>query len=111
MVGSWHIPKITLYSTNSIPALSGDETIIEAGKKYEYSKLGLLTSDDKTFYLVDLKTFDYYKSKPNVYVIPRSDSLILNLIVSPHVLATPTPTSTTTPTSMPAPTITITLTP
>jgi hypothetical protein len=100
MVGDWHIPEVSLYSTSSIPALKNYE--ITLGSRFEYKPLGLLASDEKVYYLVDWKTTEYYTNKPQVYVVPRSDDLILNLIVSPFGYQTPTPTVTTTPSLTPA---------
>jgi uncharacterized protein YebE (UPF0316 family) len=106
LIGNWHIPEVSLFSTASIPALEKFENKISAG--FEYKPLGLLSSDDRVYYLVDWKTSGYYAAKPNVYIIPQLDSLSLNFIVSPYVPQTPsqTPTITSTPTLMPAATIT-----
>lgn len=107
MIGNWHIPDVSVFSTTTIPALGNFESKTSTG--FEYQTLGLLSSDDKVYYLVDLKTSKYYTVKPNVYIVPRSDGLTLNFIVSPYALQVPAllPSLTETPT----PTATITFTP
>ena len=110
MIGDWHIPGVAMYSTARIPSLANKEIEIDANK-FEYNSLGLLASDDKVYYLVDLKTTYYYRSKPDLYIIPRSDSLTLNFIVSPYTLATPTPSPTASETPSLTPTIIFTPTP
>lgn len=105
MLGNWHIPEVSVFSNSSIPALDKFRENYNSG--FEYKSLGLLSSDDKAYYLVDWKTTDYYLTKPNVYIIPRVDNLVLNLIVAPYVLATPVPPISPTPTL----TTTVTITP
>lgn len=135
LVGDWHIPKVTLYSTGSIKSLQSYEIILTStttttattilgtpatttatttdtpNTEFRYESLGLLASTDKVYYLVDFKTTDYYKAKPKVYIIPRSDSLTLNFIVIPYAPQPPTPIPTSTNTPTLTPTIATTPTP
>jgi hypothetical protein len=111
MVGDWHIPEISLYSTSTIPVLKKFEIPTTTG--FEYKSLGLLANGDNVYYLIDWKTEYYYMQKPNIYIIPRSDDLVLNFIVAPYrnPTKTPLPTSTLAATATPSPTLTITPTP
>ena len=109
MVGNWHISEISLYSTTSIPSLEKMERSF--GSDFVYKPLGLLSSDDKSYFLVDWKTTKYYEQKPHVYIIPRSDDLTLNFIVLPFGYSTPTPVPTKTNIPTVTPTISFTSTP
>jgi hypothetical protein len=112
MMGNWFIPKVSLYSTISISSLKKHEKQFD--NNFEYKPFGLLSSDDKSYYLVDWKTTDYYQQKPQVYIVPRNDDLILSFIVSPvgYSVAIPLPTSTLKLTLIPTiPSVTMTPTP
>jgi hypothetical protein len=101
LIGNGRIPEISLYTAVAIPALEKFEIKLNSG--YEYKSLGLLSSDDKVYYLVDWKITKYYQQKPQVYIVPRNDNLILSFIVSPfgYRVPIPLPTITLTPTSIP----------
>jgi hypothetical protein len=100
MTGDWHIPKVSVYSNQKIPALVAFEK--KDQDVFEYSPLGLLSSDDKVYYLVDWKTTGYYQHKPQVYIVPRLDNLTLNFLMSPYANPNvlPLPTRTTTPSAI-----------
>ncbi len=92
LIGNWRIPEVSLYSEKKIPVMAALER--EINGNFEYSQLGLLSSDDHVYYLSDWKTTEYYTTKPKVYIIPRSDSLFLNFIISPYENPTETSLST-----------------
>ena len=103
MLGGWHLNNVYVFSNADLSLIQKD-----TNSNPEDAPLGLLYSDDQSFFLVDLMEGVRYSTRPNLYIIPRSNDSKYTILLAPGM---PTPTLTTAPSPTPNPTITPTQTP